>query len=171
MRVRQDQWIPGLETPFFSPTHMPLDTLHEKVDSLIDPINSTWNMATVNNLFSPPVAAAIRKIPLSLTLQEDRWIWREERDEKYSLKSAYRLIHHASYLSNGEPSNAQELNGLWKNFWKSMSHPRSVFLLGERVGMASRLCRIWLKKIMIENKYIFYNHQGEDTTYTTFYCS
>lgn len=70
-----DQWIPRLETPLSPPTHLPLDHSHEKVAFLIDPLTSTWDMATINNLFSPTIVAAIRKIPLIPTTQEDRWIW------------------------------------------------------------------------------------------------
>lgn len=88
-----DQWIPRLESPLSPSINLPLDNLHEKVDSLINHLNSTWNMATANSLFSPSVIAAIRKISLSPIPQEDRWIWREECDGTYSVRSAYRLIH------------------------------------------------------------------------------
>lgn len=114
VRVLWDQWILGLETPLIPPKNLPAELLNEKVHSLINPLSSTWNLQAINSLFSPLVAETIRKIPLNLTPQEDRWVWREKRNGRYSVRSAYRLIHKTSYLSNGESSNVQELHGLCK---------------------------------------------------------
>lgn len=114
----RDQWVPRLDSPLTPLEYLPKEYLEKTMDYLINQTHYTWNLHIVNSLFFPPVVVAIRKIPLSPTPQEDRWILREKRDGNYSVKSAYRIIHQTSLSSSGESSNAQEFHGFWKKLWK-----------------------------------------------------
>lgn len=88
------------------------------VHTLIDPTTNSWSSQLLNTLFHPLDVVAITKIALSLQPNIDGWIWKEEWDEKFSVKSVYRLIHVAKSSLQGESSNCQSSQSLWKALWK-----------------------------------------------------
>lgn len=77
------------------------------MNSLIERNSNRWDVTKVKSLFNPIVAADdILKILHSPTPLLDKWLWTEERSEKFSVRSAYnRHICHEKITVGGDCSS------------------------------------------------------------------
>lgn len=78
------------------------------------------------------VASEILKITLSPGLHIDSLFWRYERNESFSVKSAYRFFRSLSVQGGEECSSVREEHKLWKFVWK-MRVPDKVRIFALRV--------------------------------------
>jgi len=53
--------------------------------------DKSWNEQVIRKVFSVDIADKILHTPLIHQVEEDRIIWKEERNDRYSVSSAYRL--------------------------------------------------------------------------------
>lgn len=89
VNVWTDPWIPALEVNPLPPIWAAPDILQAHVKNLLDPFKNSWHMPTIMSYFNPMVATSILKTPLSPSYHEDKLIWREEKNGKFSIHSAY----------------------------------------------------------------------------------
>lgn len=124
----QDPWIPGLDLVLAPPEYLNNVAQHVTMSTQIDNTTNNWHNPVVFTLFSPLATASILKIALSPLTHADRQIWKEERDERFSIQSTYQLIHRVKVSMNGESYDAQDFNSLWKSLWK-MKIPNKDFCM------------------------------------------
>ncbi|XP_041004081.1 uncharacterized protein LOC121249435 [Juglans microcarpa x Juglans regia] len=167
IHIWKDAWIPG---------HKPLvDELilregidmDETVDIPLDPETKGWRMDHIRALFNPIVVADILKIRLSSNQYEDKWIWTEEKNGVFSVKSAYRLIQDLRSSSEGESLDATDQRKLWK-----MQVPKRIQIFAWRAckDILPTLHNLKKKKVDVEDRCCFYKEAPEDVHHALVYC-
>ena len=88
IQIWGDKWLPKPSTFMVSSPRlfMPQDM---KVGDLIDKEEATWKVGVVDALFLPHEAEAIKAIPISSNLPEDKQIWAWSTNGVFSVKNAY----------------------------------------------------------------------------------
>jgi hypothetical protein len=81
--------------------------------SLMDINTKTWNVSVVQQVFDPVIARSILNTPLVDQVDEDRLIWKAEKNGYYSVKSAYRLC--VDVLTD---SSHLHRDGFWQGIWR-----------------------------------------------------
>ena len=109
VRVLGDRWLPC------SSSHgviSPQLFLHEdtRVRELIDTEVKCWKSSVADFIFQLHEAEAIKSIPLSLLFPQDKLVWAETANGKFTIKSAYHL---AMRISSSDCS-------LMRRFWRSL---------------------------------------------------
>jgi hypothetical protein len=114
-RIWSDKWLPSPSSglPLSPPTLLDAD---EYVSSLILHDSGTWNSELIDQVFIPSDAELIKSIPLSIQVRDDALVWSREKNGKYSVRSAYRLLTEAESSSHQSCSDL----GTWKKFWKTL---------------------------------------------------
>jgi len=99
------------------------------IDSLMNLYDKRWNEQVIRQFFSVDIADKILHTPLIHQVEDDRIIWKAERNGRYSVRSAYRLcvteLIDSSY--NWRP-------GYWFRIWKLKVPP-------EVKSLVWRMCR------------------------------
>lgn len=76
-------------------------------------------MEQVKRILPPREVAEVLRITLGAGNSEDKLVWSCEKDEIYSVNSAYRLFHAIKKTKNeDECSNSKNQRALWKKLWK-----------------------------------------------------
>lgn len=95
VRIVEDNWIPSI--PGFKPFAFNDSlTLNARVSMLIDRDLGRWNEEALKSMFAPSEVVHITSMSLSRRFPEDRLIWNFEKDEEYSVRSAYHLLQRIS---------------------------------------------------------------------------
>lgn len=89
-----------------------------KVSALIDEDTKQWKRDLILDSFNPFEAQQILNIPISLRLPEDQLIWHWEKDDIYSVRSAYHLLCDSKTRDVAESSDMKS-KGLWKEIWRA----------------------------------------------------
>lgn len=89
----------------------------ENAYELIDDVTKQWRRELIINCFSHFEPQQIVNIPLYWRLREDRLIWHWERNGKYSVKSAFRILQEDNNRNTLE-SSCPTSKPLWKAIWK-----------------------------------------------------
>lgn len=109
----QVESIPSLKAAPLPHESCILDTQEVTVNQLIYNNTMTWDFQALYSLFSPLVVAAVLKISLSKAFHDDKLIWREEKNGKFSVHSTYYLIQ----FHRGNPpilAHYHDYDQLWK---------------------------------------------------------
>ena len=113
VRIWSDKWIPPPSSglPLSPPKLLEAEAC---VSSLIQQSSKTWNATLIDQIFLPSDAELIKSIPLSVRVRDDAVVWSRERNGKYIVRSAYKM------LTEVESSSQQSCSdmGTWKKFWK-----------------------------------------------------
>lgn len=81
-------WIAnGMSLAYDNPTFAPL--AHLKVKDIIDQSDKVWNTPFIFNLFDPNTTQLILSTPLHPLVDEDKLIWKAEKNGMYSV----RVVH------------------------------------------------------------------------------
>ena len=95
-----------------------------KVKELMDEETGQWNRATITHWFEPHTCADILSVPLPNVQANDALVWKENKSNTFSVKSAYsvalRMLHHSS----GDHSNATTDRRTWKAVWSLNTPPK-----------------------------------------------
>jgi hypothetical protein len=94
------------------------------VHHLMLPNMKKWDVAKINSLFPIEVAKDIVAVPLLEVVKEDRLVWREEKDGKYSVRSGYRKF----LKERGSSYVVQDTDG-WSGIWRIHAPPKAKHLL------------------------------------------
>jgi ribonuclease HI len=104
-------------------------TTGASVHSLMNITTKTWNVGVVQQVFDPVTASSILNTPLVDQVEEDRLIWKVEKNGHYSVKSAYRLC--VNVLTD---SSHLRRDGFWQGIWRLKVPPKIK-------NMMWRMCR------------------------------
>ncbi|KAK9995832.1 hypothetical protein SO802_020518 [Lithocarpus litseifolius] len=101
---------------------------------LIDEDNKEWKKDLVSQYFLPEDRDAILGIPLSATSARDRVIWAENKNGKFTVKSAHRLVLEEQWVNMlAEGSDQSAMKQTWKRLWQ-MNVPNKVIHFAWKVG-------------------------------------
>lgn len=122
VRMLKDKWIPhnGTQLVQDNTSFVDKDLL---VSDFIDEEPQCWDRVKVNNYFNPREASKIISIPLSWNHSEDKFIWEAEKNDVYSVKTAYHNLRAKRIAKAPRPSH-QMFKGLWKRIWTALVHSK-----------------------------------------------
>ena len=92
---------------------------HASVNSLMDPYFKRWNELVVRQVISEDLASKILNTPIYEQVQHDTLLWKAEKNERYSVHSAYRLC--ANELVDFSHLHKR---GYWAGIWKLKIPPK-----------------------------------------------
>jgi hypothetical protein len=105
-------WVPTCSSfrPNPNPNLVGLPDFH--VDELIDPINRSWNVSLLHDLFDIDSVIQIQKIHIPQLVDNDRWIWTPAVSGQFSVKSAHEVVSLNSH-NRTSPFSPEIWNCLW----------------------------------------------------------
>jgi hypothetical protein len=116
-KVWKDKWVPkSFSGKVFSAPRIldPNATMCE----LFDVSGSGWNQWLLDQLFSVEERRNIKSIPISLSNQEDRLIWRGTSEGVLFVKSVYHLQKDLENPQLAKTSSRRRDSAIWKYIWK-----------------------------------------------------
>jgi hypothetical protein len=124
INVWTDRWIPR---PITYSIQSPLRILGQQavVEDLIDQRQGSWKSDLIHEVFMHEEAKILENIPLSPCLPLDRLIWKETKDGKFTVQSAYHLGKSLAVISGGQSSFAIKDQGMGKSLW-TLRVPKQV---------------------------------------------
>jgi len=99
------------------------------VNSMMNPYDKSWNEQVVRQVFSNDIAVKVLHTPLLSQVDNDKIIWKAERNGRYSNRSAYRLC-----VSELVDSSHNWRPGFWTGIW-NLKAPSKV------KNLIWRMCR------------------------------
>ncbi|KAK9995822.1 hypothetical protein SO802_020508 [Lithocarpus litseifolius] len=96
-----------------------------KVADLIDTITNQWDRGKVHTIFEPDTREDILKLKLSNVASRDRLLWKENKANKFSVRTAYQVALRLHHPQIGEHSLASMDRKMWKRIW-SLNVPPKV---------------------------------------------
>jgi hypothetical protein len=124
IRIWGDKSLPPPNSTLLYNPHQRLD-VDARVCNLLDLTSGWWNLATLQELFSPEEANKILGVVPSPLKHPDQLIWRGFKNGMFTVKSAYHLEKQIRAQAWGERSTAGEMYTVWKSIW-SMQMPDVV---------------------------------------------
>ncbi|KAK6144547.1 hypothetical protein DH2020_021367 [Rehmannia glutinosa] len=111
------------EAPFLLTSSPPTGfSFDSKVVELIDPLTNWWNYQLIRDTFNTSEAKAILSIPLNASSHRDTWCWFPNKNRKFSVRSAYKVVlDNPSDFPVSGPSTASGATPLpiWKILWRT----------------------------------------------------
>jgi hypothetical protein len=113
-----DKWLP---TPYTfsihsSPKGLGSDAI---VNALIDQDAGVWKLPLLLENFSNEEITAIQTIPINLTKQPDKQIWRGTSKGEFTVRSAYHMAKEKEGALLAGPSWRSEESMVWKGIWRA----------------------------------------------------
>ena len=118
IKIWGDRWLPK---PFIFMVSSPRLFMPEdmKVGELINKEEASWKVDAVDALFLPHESEAIKAIPISSHLPEDKQIWAWSTNGAFSVKNANGVASQISLaLSTVSSSDGSQERSFWKRLWK-----------------------------------------------------
>ncbi|KAL0449190.1 UNVERIFIED_CONTAM: hypothetical protein Slati_1475400 [Sesamum latifolium] len=126
-----------------------------------------WNEALIQTEFRFADANCIFGIPLRGTDGKDALIWHFEKNGRFTVKSAYRLV-----CDMGAGGNCSQLGRSWKFIWSSKAPPK-VALFAWRCAWEALPTTVNLQRrgIAVNEGCGGYTMEKEEVMHVLFYCS
>lgn len=105
IKIWRDNWIPSPTTYRIITPEQHL-SFEPRVKELIDGDSREWKVDFIRQRFLPQDTDAILSIPLCARGARDRLVWTDNKNGKFSVRSAYRLAH--IMYQNGEWAECSE---------------------------------------------------------------
>lgn len=149
IRIYHDNWLPN---PYNKRMVSPRDFLGNdaQVFVLIDNEHRCWLQEAIDNIFLPHKAVAIKSIPFSLRVCEDKLFWPHSPDGKYSVRSTYKVLMEEKLKETPSPSDLTPTKKIWKGIW-SLQVPNRVKTLLWRARTDSLPSKANLMKRRVAN--------------------
>jgi len=136
------------------------------VNSLMDLYDKSLNEQVVRQVFSDDIANKILHTPLIFQVDADRIIWKAERHEHYSVRSAYRL-----YVSELIDSTYNWRPGDWASIWNLKVPPKVKNLIWRMCrGCLPTRVRLLDKGVTCPTNWASCNSTHEDLMHVFFAC-
>lgn len=170
VKIWGDNWIP-IQSDFkvYSPSRiLEPDAL---VAELLDDDLKHWNEDLVLNCFSSYEAHQILSIPISFHFPIDNFIWHWEKDGKYSVRSAYRVLCDANCRSAGGSSHS-DFEKLWNVIWKAPV-PNKIrdFLWRLARNILPSRCNLKKKGIQLDTIFPLCNDGDDNAHHLVMHCN
>jgi ribonuclease HI len=88
------------------------------VCELIDRDTKWWNLPMLKNLFAEEEVNLILSLPISVSNQGDKQIWRGTKNGFFSVKSAYFIQKELERKEEAESSARRGISRVWQEIWK-----------------------------------------------------
>lgn len=126
-------------------------------------------MPIIVSYFNPIIAVSIQKVPLISSHHEDKFIWREEKNGKFSIRSAYQLIHRYQQMNQRENSTCQALVPFWKALYKiRVPHKIKVFVWRTCLNGLPSFSNLKRRQVAMEGKCALCDAREEDLAHAVF---
>lgn len=136
-----------------------------RVEDLLIQDPRGWNVTLVREVSPPHLTQAIFRIQFRPDTQPDTLVWAQEKNGLFKVRSTYRFIKQASYQQQGECSNNNFQQSLWKALWKIRALPRvRVFEWRVCRDNLPSIAKLQLKKIIDEISCPLCNAEEKDIT-------
>lgn len=129
-RIWGHKWVP-IPTTYSIQSYPRILDPDAKVSDLIDVDTKRWNTRLIEEVFLPNEVKAILSIPLSVTGQEDRIIWRGTAKGIFTVRSAYYMAMEDKTQKQAESSGRGDFSELWKLLWKLQVPNGEIFFFME----------------------------------------
>ena len=121
IRIWEDRWIPSYD---LMPNNA--QNTEERVYSLIDQNNNSWNLSKIREVLPEQAAIQAIQVPISYLGSSDRFIWPHSKDGKYSVKTGYHIAYSNNQNQLSLPSSSTSNNpSFWNLVW-SIKTPQKV---------------------------------------------
>ncbi|KAG6626752.1 hypothetical protein CIPAW_15G073500 [Carya illinoinensis] len=116
IRIWHDRWLPR---PISYMVQTPINLLDSeaKVVDLINVENRAWKTNMLDAVFNKEDAELIASLPISIRGDNDKLIWVNSCNGRFSVKSAYFLDSDMRRHPFGQPSNNGGGDGQWRKIW------------------------------------------------------
>ena len=113
--------------PWLTHTPVPLNNAPPdmKVCELIDQDSRQWDRVKIDAMFSPQTRNEIMSLPLKNLNSHDSVSWMENRAQKFSVRSAYKVAVRLKNQPKAEHSAARLHAWTWKEIW-SLNVPSKI---------------------------------------------
>ncbi|XP_075663092.1 uncharacterized protein LOC142632603 [Castanea sativa] len=149
IQIYHDNWLlDPYNKRMVSPRNFLGNDAQESV--LIDNEHRCWLREAIDNIFLPHEAVAIKSIPLSLRVCEEKLFWPHSPNGKYPVKSAYRVLMEEELKETPSPSDLTPTKRIWKGIW-SLRVPNRVKTLLCKAGTDSLPSKANLMKQRVAN--------------------
>jgi hypothetical protein len=117
IQIWEDRWRP---TPGSHKVQSPVNTFawDAKVEELIDHDTNWWNLELLHNVFIEEEAKVIYSIIVCFQQRNDQLVWAGTRHIDFTVHSAFHMLKEKGIDEEGNSSNAQQLQAIWKGIWK-----------------------------------------------------
>uniref|UniRef100_A0A803QF26 Reverse transcriptase domain-containing protein n=1 Tax=Cannabis sativa TaxID=3483 RepID=A0A803QF26_CANSA len=157
-------WLPSGDNPCVLSSHPAL--VNCKVHQLMKPGLREWDEELIYDIFNPRDSSIIVNIPLSMSIDGDRWYWNMEPSGVYSVKSSY---HHIQCLK-GDWSVQLE-SDLWKHLWKLKVPPKVVHFAWRALrGCLPTRSQLQTRHVPVESQCVFCNNDVETILHVLILC-
>lgn len=117
------------------------------VADFIDERNQ-WKDDRIAQCFSKEVAEKILRVPLPRTAQQDKLIWRFDKDGKYSIKSGCQLAVKMKFLDS--PGCSDRSKTQWKVIWSNeILEKMKIFMWRAAQNLLPTSDSLWKKKVVM----------------------
>lgn len=116
--INNQKWLP--RPPLFKPG---ADT-SLKVGDLIDTHTMQWDRPRVQDIFMPPTQQDVLNIRLGDLRTQDRIYWKENKANRFTVRSAYFVALRLNQGGVVEHSRAHEDKRLWNKIWRLRVPPK-----------------------------------------------
>jgi hypothetical protein len=172
-QIFRDQWIPrdsGLKI-----TALKKNTRKRWVNQLICQESRCWNETLLKDLFYDHDVQSILEIEIPRTSQEDRYAWHPERNEIFSVRSAYKLAYRLKHKNREISSSSVALDedrSLWNTIWKADVQPK-VRVFRWRVATDSLATKNnkFRSKLEVNKRCSICGYETEDAYHATVRCT
>lgn len=119
------------------------------ISYIIDQNSYRWDTERIQRLFPPWIGCKILKLFLPSEPSIDTQIWEPEARGTYTVRKGYRVFKQQERTEDGELSEANIWNPLWRKIWSLHVPMKLKVLHGELHGIACRLDRSYcIKKFL-----------------------
>ena len=149
-------WLPH------SPVFLTTPTQDMKVIDLIDKDTWQWDRGKLFAMFDRRTCEAILALPLTRQNSQDKLIWKENRSQRFMVRSAYQVALRLKYPQQAEHSSVQAHGSTWRKIWELNVPPKvRTFLWRACSGCLPTRENLHKKRIRVEQRCELCHHHAE----------
>ena len=116
--VASHSWLPH------SPVFLNTPSQDMKVIDLIDKDTWQWDRGKLFATYDRRTCESILALPLTHQNSHDKLIWKENRSQRFTVRSAYQVALRLKYPNQAEHSSVQAHGSTWRKLWKLNVPPK-----------------------------------------------
>ena len=158
-------WLPH------SPVFLTTPTQDMKVIDLIDKDTWQWDRGKLFAMFDRRTCEAILALPLTRQNSQDKLIWKENRSQRFMVRSAYQVALRLKYPQQAEHSSVQAHGSTWRKIWELNVPPKvRTFLWRACSGCLPTRENLHKKRIRVEQRCELCHHHTETIGHVLWEC-
>ena len=154
--VASHSWLPH------SPVFLNTPSQDMKVIDLIDKDTWQWDRGKLFATYDRRTCESILALPLTHQNSHDKLIWKENRSQRFTVRSAYQVALRLKYPNQAEHSSVQAHGSTWRKLWKLNVPPKvRTFLWRACSGCLPTRENLHKKRIRVEERCELCHHHSE----------